>query len=65
MHDNRPAVEHDDAEPLDHDERAELHWLRAENKLLRTERDILSRVASGLAEDTNASLLRLWTYRSR
>lgn len=47
---------------LDADERAELEWLRTENALLRTERDILARVATGLAEDTNAALLRRATW---
>ncbi|MGC7100836.1 GreA/GreB family elongation factor [Amycolatopsis lurida] len=37
---------------------SELAFLRAENALLRTERDILLRVAAGFAEDTNATLLR-------
>jgi transcription elongation factor GreA len=32
----------------DHDE---LAWLRAENALLRTERDMLLRIATGYAED--------------
>ncbi|MDQ0380420.1 GreA/GreB family elongation factor [Amycolatopsis thermophila] len=36
----------------------ELEFLRAENALLRTERDILLRVAAGFAEDANATLLR-------
>lgn len=36
----------------------ELDFLRAENALLRTERDILLRVAAGFAEDANATLLR-------
>jgi hypothetical protein len=38
-------------EPLTDDERAELAWLRAENALLRVERDILLRVATGYADD--------------
>jgi hypothetical protein len=44
--------------PLDPGERAELEWLRSENALLRTERDILVRVATGFAEDADATLLR-------
>lgn len=62
---NEPATDQDNTGPLDQDERAELDWLRAENKLLRTERDVLARVATGLVEDTNASLLRLWMHRGR
>lgn len=62
---NEPATDQDNTGPLDQDERAELDWLRAENKLLRTERDVLARVATGLVEDTNASLLRLWMNRGR
>jgi hypothetical protein len=41
--------------PLTEDERAELTWLRAENDLLRVERDILLRVASGYARDTDTA----------
>ena len=37
--------------PLGEDERAELSWLRSENTLLRAERDILLRVATGYAND--------------
>lgn len=37
---------------------SELEFLRAENALLRTERDVLLRVAAGFAEDANATLLR-------
>lgn len=37
--------------PLGDDERAELTWLRSENRLLRVERDILLRVATGYATD--------------
>ncbi len=37
--------------PLTDDERAELLWLRKENTLLRVERDILLRVATGYAND--------------
>ncbi|WP_338078566.1 GreA/GreB family elongation factor [Amycolatopsis suaedae] len=37
---------------------SELDFLRAENALLRTERDILLRVAAGFADDANATLLR-------
>ncbi|MBB3049547.1 hypothetical protein FHS23_000542 [Prauserella isguenensis] len=33
------------------DERAELEWLRVENQLLRTQRDVLERIATGFAED--------------
>ncbi|WP_116040454.1 hypothetical protein [Amycolatopsis palatopharyngis] len=47
----------DDNLPLDRAERAELDWLRTENALLRTERDILVRVASGFADDANVTLL--------
>lgn len=39
---------------LTEDERAELAFLRAENTLLRVERDILMRVASGYAADMTA-----------
>lgn len=39
-------------------EREELEWLRTENALLRAERDILLRAATGFAEDANAALLR-------
>ncbi len=37
--------------PLTEDERTELLWLRKENTLLRVERDILLRVATGYAND--------------
>ena len=37
--------------PLTEDERSELLWLRKENTLLRVERDILLRVATGYAKD--------------
>lgn len=37
-------------------ERAELRWLRSENALLRTERDMLVRIAAGFAEDLDAAL---------
>jgi len=37
---------------------SELDFLRAENALLRIERDILLRVAAGFADDANATLLR-------
>ncbi|MHA6803783.1 hypothetical protein [Salinifilum ghardaiensis] len=37
--------------PLAADERAELDWLRTENALLRTERDVLLRIATEFAED--------------
>ena len=37
--------------PLTEDERSELVWLRKENTLLRVERDILLRVATGYAND--------------
>lgn len=40
------------------DDRAELEWLRAENVLLRTERDILVRIATGFAEDARVTVLR-------
>ena len=40
------------------DERSELTWLRNENTLLRVERDILMRIASGYAKDM-ASLRQL------
>jgi hypothetical protein len=46
----------DDAALLTDDERSELAWLRTENSLLRVERDILLRVASGYAEDMAALL---------
>ncbi|WP_435122498.1 GreA/GreB family elongation factor [Amycolatopsis thermoflava] len=36
----------------------DLEFLRAENALLRVERDILLRVAAGFADDANATLLR-------
>lgn len=62
---DEPTADRDNSGPLDHCERAELEWLRAENKLLRTERDVLRRVATGFAEDTNARLLRLWMRRGR
>lgn len=39
---------------LTDDERAELDWLRAENTLLRTEKAMLLRVATGFAEDAHA-----------
>lgn len=45
-------------DPLSEDERAELAWLRTENTLLRVERDILLRVASGYAGDMAALLRR-------
>ncbi|MFC4003730.1 hypothetical protein ACFS2C_10160 [Prauserella oleivorans] len=40
--------------PLRADERAELDWLRDENALLRTERDVLLRLAAGFARDAGA-----------
>lgn len=43
---------------LTEDERAELRRLRAENRLLRVERDILMRVASGYARDMEILLQR-------
>jgi hypothetical protein len=43
-------------EPLAEDERSELMWLRTENTLLRVERDILIRVASGYAMDMDPLL---------
>ncbi|MER5265357.1 hypothetical protein ABTZ99_25085 [Actinosynnema sp. NPDC002837] len=45
-------------DPLSPDERAELHWLRAENALLRVQLDILTHVATGYAHDVDA-ILRL------
>ncbi|MFB9907821.1 hypothetical protein [Allokutzneria oryzae] len=45
------------------EERSELMWLRAENTLLRVERDILLRVASGYAKDMD-TLLKPPTPRS-
>lgn len=65
MHDREAAAGQDDAWPLDQGERAELEWLRAENRLLRTERDVLSRLATGLAEDVSAGLVSLWLHRGR
>ncbi len=49
-----------DSEPwsLADDERVELTWLRNENALLRVERDILLRVATGYAEDMDILLRR-------
>lgn len=44
--------------PLTDDERAELAWLRTENDLLRVQRDILLRVATGYAHDVEAMLRR-------
>lgn len=64
MGDCEPAAGRDDA-PLEQSERAELEWLRAENRLLRTERDVLSRLATDLAEDVSADLVRLWLHRGR
>ena len=49
---------HDHSAPLTEDERTELTWLRAENHLLRVERDILLRVATGYAKDVDALLHR-------
>ncbi|RZQ64909.1 hypothetical protein EWH70_06870 [Amycolatopsis suaedae] len=43
---------------MDSTKDSELDFLRAENALLRTERDILLRVAAGFADDANATLLR-------
>lgn len=40
--------------PLTHDERAELVWLRAENALLRMEKEILVKTATWFAEEANA-----------
>ncbi|MBB4684478.1 hypothetical protein [Amycolatopsis jiangsuensis] len=37
--------------PLSGNEHAELAWLRAENALLRVEREILVKAASGFAAD--------------
>ena len=44
--------------PLTKDERSELTWLRAENELLRVERDILIRVATGYVKDMDFLLRR-------
>ncbi|GAA3434088.1 monoamine oxidase [Kutzneria kofuensis] len=41
-----------EAPSLSEDERSELTWLRRENTLLRAERAILIRIASGYAKDT-------------
>lgn len=49
--------------PLTDDERAELHWLRTENKFLRVQRDILMSVATGYAEDVEAMLRRTGARR--
>ncbi|MCP2163471.1 hypothetical protein [Goodfellowiella coeruleoviolacea] len=46
------------AAALTDDERAELAWLRTENNLLRVERDILLRVATGYAKDMDHLLRR-------
>ncbi|NYI93155.1 transcription elongation GreA/GreB family factor [Amycolatopsis endophytica] len=44
----------------------DVEFLRAENALLRVERDILLRVAAGFADDANATLLRRRTpHRKR
>lgn len=48
-------------DPLTRDERAELHWLRAENTLLRVQLDMLTRIATGYAHDVDA-ILRLRTH---
>ncbi|GAA1213238.1 hypothetical protein [Prauserella alba] len=40
------------------DERGELEWLRVENELLRTQRDVLERIAIGFAEDLGVALPR-------
>ncbi|MEV8441148.1 hypothetical protein AB0425_27530 [Actinosynnema sp. NPDC051121] len=45
-------------EPLTGDERAELHWLRAENAFLRVQLDIVTRIATGYARDVDAILRR-------
>ncbi|MCE6997142.1 hypothetical protein LZG04_20390 [Saccharothrix sp. S26] len=45
-------------DPLDGDERAELHWLRAENAFLRVQLEILTRIATGYARDVDALLRR-------
>ncbi|WP_121006890.1 hypothetical protein [Saccharothrix australiensis] len=47
-------------DPLTGEERAELTWLRAENTLLRVQRDILTRIATDYARDVDA-ILRLRT----
>ncbi|WP_433272200.1 hypothetical protein ACQPZF_15755 [Actinosynnema sp. CS-041913] len=46
----------DDGHPLTGAERAELAWLRAENTLLRVQRDILTRIAADYARDVDAIL---------
>lgn len=46
------------ADPLTDDERDELHWLRAENAFLRVQLDIVTRIATGYAEDVDAILRR-------
>lgn len=45
--------------PPAHDEQTEVDRLRAENALLRTEKDILLKAAIGFATDAGA--LRQWT----
>ncbi|MBM7809894.1 hypothetical protein [Saccharothrix algeriensis] len=44
--------------PLTGEERAELTWLRAENELLRVQRDMLTRIATGYARDVEVILGR-------
>lgn len=53
--DDRHTSAHEDDNCADP---TELAWLRAENALLRTERDILVQVATGFAHDAKAALLR-------
>lgn len=53
-----PRGNGEDVAPLTEDERSELTWLRTENTLLRVERDILMRVASGYAMDMESLLGR-------
>ena len=43
-------------DPLSGGERAELTWLRAENALLRVQRDILTRIATDYARDVDVVL---------
>ncbi|HEY8371291.1 MAG TPA: hypothetical protein VIL00_00970 [Pseudonocardiaceae bacterium] len=51
---------------LTEDERAELAWLRSENALLRVQRDVLLRIASGYARDMDAMLRQhTWEHDNR
>ncbi|TQM78368.1 hypothetical protein FHX81_0634 [Saccharothrix saharensis] len=45
-------------DPIDGDERAELHWLRKENAFLRVQLDVLTDIATGYARDVDR-ILRL------